>query len=67
MFANAPTPLERLWQLRQNPAACLQQAGYTIPEGMNDPNQILAHLLQSGQVDQNRLNQLNQMAMMFRR
>jgi len=54
-------------QLRQNPAALLQQAGLNIPSGMNDPQQIIQHLLQSGQVPQQRYQQIMQMMSMIRR
>ena len=54
-------------QLRQNPAALLQQAGLNIPSGMNDPQQIIQHLLNSGQVPQQRYQQIMQMMQMFRR
>lgn len=56
-----------LSQLKANPAAFLQRAGANIPQGMNNPNQILNHLLQSGQVTQGRLGQVMQMANQFRR
>ena len=49
-------------QVRANPAQMLQRAGYNVPQGMNDPGNIIDHLTQSGQLDQNRLNQLQQMA-----
>ena len=48
-------------QLRANPAAVLKQAGMNIPSGMNDPRQIVNHLLQSGQLPQNRFMQVMQM------
>lgn len=52
-----------LLQIKQNPGAVLKQAGLNIPNGMNDPRQIVNHLLQSGQVNQSRLAQAQQMAM----
>lgn len=51
-----------LAQVRQNPVAILKQAGLNIPNGMNNPQQIINHLLQTGQVDQARLAQAQQMA-----
>jgi len=54
-------------QLRQNPAALLKQAGLNIPSGMNDPQQIIQHLLNSGQVPQQRYQQIMQMMSMIRR
>lgn len=56
-----------LAQLRANPAALLKQAGLNIPDGMKDPQQILGHLLQSGQINQSRLSQAQQAAARYRR
>lgn len=56
-----------LAQLRSNPAAMLRQAGLNVPDGMNNPQQIIGHLLQSGQINQNKLAQAQQMAARFRR
>lgn len=58
MVTRRPTPMEMLQQLRQNPSAVLKQAGYNVPENMTNPQQILNHLLQSGQVTNARLNEL---------
>ena len=51
-----------LSQLRSNPSAILRQAGLNIPEGMNDPQAIIGHLIQSGQINQSKLAQAQQMA-----
>jgi hypothetical protein len=56
-----------LSQLRQNPASVLKQAGLNIPAGMNNPQQIINHLLQSGQVPQSRYQQAMQMMSKMRR
>ena len=38
-------------QLQSNPAAMLQQAGYKVPANMmNNPQSMVMHLIQSGQV-----------------
>ena len=58
--------LGMLNQLRQNPLALLQQAGFNVPTGLTDPQQIIQHLTQSGQVNQTQLNQAQQMAQLFR-
>lgn len=47
-------------QLRQNPVRLLSQK-YNIPANMNDPQQIIQHLLNSGQVSQAQINQLMQL------
>ena len=56
-----------LSQIKANPAQVLSQAGLNIPIGMNDPNQIINHLLQSGQINQGKLAQVQQMASMLKR
>lgn len=57
---NQMTPQQAMAQLRANPAAMLKNAGLNIPSGMNDPRQIVNHLVSSGQVPQSRLTQLLQ-------
>ena len=47
-------------QFKQNPLAILNQK-YNIPQGMNDPNQILQHLLNTKQVSQDQVNRVMQM------
>lgn len=66
--ANVPTnPMQMLSQLKGNPAQMLKQAGYSIPDGMNNPQQIVNHLLNSGQVNNGRLSMAQQMARNFGR
>ena len=48
-------------QLRNNPVGVLGKIGLNIPAGMNDPKQMVQHLVQSGQVPQSRLAQAMQM------
>ena len=60
-------PLEMLGQLKSNPAGFLSQKGFNVPEGMNDPNQIIQHLLQSGQISNARLNYAQQLMRMMNR
>ena len=55
------TPQQAMQQLRSNPAAVLKQAGLSVPDGMSNPQQIVQHLLQSGQVPQARYQQAMQM------
>lgn len=54
-------PMQMVQQLRQNPSAVLKQAGMSIPAGMSDPQQIINHLLQSGQIPQGRYQAAMQM------
>lgn len=60
-------PMQMLQQLRQNPAQMLRQAGLNVPDNLNDPNQIIQHLMNSGQVSQDAYNKARQMAAQFRR
>lgn len=47
-------------QIKQNPMAVLSQR-FNIPSELNDPNQIIQHLLNTGQVTQQQVNQAMQM------
>lgn len=52
--------LTMLSQFKQNPIAALSQR-FNIPQNMNDPNQILQHLLNTNQVSQDQVNRVMQM------
>ncbi len=39
----------------------LARRKFNIPEGMNDPNEIMQHLLNTGQISQQQLNNAMQM------
>lgn len=54
-------------QLRANPAAILKQRGLNIPDGMTDPQQIINHLIQTGQINNSRLQMAQQMMAQMRR
>lgn len=60
-------PMQMLQQLQQNPAQMLRQAGLNVPDNLSDPNQIIQHLMNSGQVSQDAYNRARQMAAQFRR
>lgn len=47
-------------QFRQNPMAMLSQR-YNIPQNLNNPNEIIQYLLNTGQVSQAQVNQAMQM------
>ena len=53
-------------QFQQNPMAMLQQR-FNIPSDITSPNDILQHLVNSGQVTQQQLNQVMHMSKMFRK
>lgn len=56
--------LGMLQQLQQNPMAMLSKK-YNIPQGMNmnDPNEIIQHLMSTGQITQQAYNNARSMAM----
>lgn len=66
--AHAPmNPMQMLQQLQQNPMQVLRQAGYNVPDNLTSPNDIIQHLMNSGQVSQDAYNRARQMAAQFRR
>lgn len=54
-------PQQMLSQLKTNPASVLRQRGLNVPDGMNNPQQIVSHLMQTGQISNPRLQQAMQM------
>ena len=54
-------PQQILQQLQQDPAGMLKQKGLTIPRGMTNPQQIVSHLISSGQIPNARLQRVLQM------
>ena len=45
-------PMQMLQMLQQNPAQMLRQRGLNVPANLNDPNAIIQHLMNSGQITQ---------------
>lgn len=56
-----PNPMQMMQQLRADPTGFLRQAGLNVPSGITDPQQMINHLMQSGQVSQQRYQQAMQM------
>lgn len=54
-------PMQMMQKIKSDPAGVLRQRGLNIPGGLNDPQQIVNHLIQSGQIPQNRLTWAMQM------
>ena len=52
--------MEMANQFRQNPMAMLSQR-YNIPQNLNNPNEIIQYLLNTGQVSQADVNNAMQM------
>ena len=62
-------PLAMLQQFKANPVQFLMQRRMNIPQNipMNDPQAILNHLMQTGQISQQQINNAYQMAQRFMR
>ena len=65
--AQAPQQSERqvtqqdFMQIQSNPASFLSQyGGFNVPPDMTTPDQIIPYLIQSGQVTQNKITQIQQ-------
>lgn len=65
---NPMNVMQMLQQFRANPMQMLMQRRMNVPQNMmNDPNAILNHLLQTGQVSQDAVNRAYQMAQGMKR
>lgn len=53
-------PQELMPKLKSDPVGTLKSYGFNIPSGMNNPQQIVNHLLKSGQLPQSRYMQILQ-------
>ena len=62
MVGNMKDIVDFYQRFRQNPIQMLNQR-FNIPQNVNlsDPNAILQHLMNTGQVTQNQINQVMQM------
>lgn len=53
-------PFQMMQQFKQNPMSMLSKR-FNIPQNMsNDPNQIIQHLMNTGQISQSQYNIANQ-------
>ena len=52
--------MQMLQQLRQNPMQMLSQR-FNVPQNIQNPQDIIQHLLNTGQISQNQVNQAMQM------
>lgn len=59
--------MQMLPQLKGNPMQFLAQRGIQIPQGMNNPQQIVQQMLNSGRVTQAQVDQARQMVMQMGR
>lgn len=54
--------MSTLQSLKQNPIQFLMQRRFNVPQNLsNDPNAIIQHLLNTGQVSQSQYNQAERM------
>jgi len=60
-MGNTPSMAQLLQQLKANPMAVLSRR-FNLPQNMNDPNAIIQHLVQTGQVSQEKVNAAFQQA-----
>lgn len=59
-------PFQMVQQLQQNPMQFIRQAGFNVPNNLTNPNDIIQHLMNSGQVTQQRYDQARRMAAQMR-
>lgn len=52
--------MQMLQQLRQNPMQMLSQR-FNVPQNIQNPQEIIQHLLNTGQISQDQVNQAMQM------
>lgn len=57
--------LQMLAQIKSNPMAVLGQR-FNLPQNLNNPNDIIQHLLNTGQISQAQVNQAMQMRNQFK-
>lgn len=63
-----PNIMSAVQNLKQNPMQFLMQKRFNIPQNIiNDPNAIIQHLMNTGQVSQQQYNRAIQMAQQFKR
>lgn len=60
-MGNTPSMAQLLQQLKANPMAVLSRR-FNLPQNMTDPNAIIQHLVQTGQVSQEKVNAAYQQA-----
>ena len=62
MMGQQPGIMSALQSIKQNPMQFIMQRKFNIPQNIaNDPNAIINHLVNTGQVSQQKYNQVLQM------
>ena len=57
--------LQFIQQYKNNPLEAVSK-GFNLPDGMTDPNEILKHLLDSGQVSQKQVDNIQNYKQYFK-
>ena len=57
--------LQFIQQYKNNPLEAVSK-GFNLPDGMTDPNEILKHLLESGQVSQKQVDNIQSYKQYFK-
>lgn len=66
MQGQQPNFASALQSIKQNPMQFLMQRKFNIPQNIsNDPNAIIQHLMNTGQVSQQQYNRASSMARQF--
>lgn len=65
MASGGLNPIAMLNQLKSNPLGFLRQKGFNVPDNLNNPNDIIQHLMNTGQINQAQYNQARQMAQQY--
>ena len=55
-----------IMQIQKNPSAFLSQRGCNIPKDINNPNDIIQYLMNTGQISQQKYNWAVNMAKQFK-
>lgn len=66
MATGMMNPMAMLSQLKSNPLGFLRQKGFNVPDNLNNPNDIIQHLMNSGQISQDQYNKARSMAQNFK-
>lgn len=65
MAMGGMNPMAMLNQLKANPLSFLRQKGFNVPDNLSNPNDIIQHLMNTGQINQAQYNQARQMAQQY--
>ena len=65
MMQGGMNPAQLMAQLKSNPLALLRKAGFNVPDNISNPQAIIQHLANSGQINQGQINRAQQMAQNF--